>query len=146
MPESSPKNINAFILTGEWQDVRGKNLLRFVGTSDGLGIVEMTFSNNPVFFIENKSIITSLSVPFNRKEVDLKNLEEKKVDALYFNSQRDLRTAEEELGRMGVKTFESDIDPARRFLMERFINAQVQVDGSFNEKKNLASFSNPKIL
>ena len=52
MPESSPKNINAFILTGEWQDVRGKNILKFVGTSDDLGIVEMTFSNNPVFFIE----------------------------------------------------------------------------------------------
>ena len=105
MPESSPKNIKAFILTGEWQDVRGKNLLKFVGTSDDLGIVELTFSNNPVFFIENKSIITSLSVPYNRKEVDLKNLEEKKVDALYFNSQRDLKSAAEELEGMGLKNF-----------------------------------------
>ncbi len=145
MPGSSPKIIKAFILTGEWQDVRGKNLLKFVGTSDDLGIVELSFSNNPVFFIDNKSIITSLSVPYNRKEVDLKNLEEKKVDALYFNSQRDLKTASEELEGMGVKTFESDIDPARRFLMERFINAQVQVEGTFVKKKNLASFSNPKI-
>ncbi len=145
MPESSPKIIKAFILTGEWQDVRGKNVLKYIGTSDDLGIVELTFTNNPVFFIENKSIITSLSVPYNRKEVDLKNLEEKKVDALYFNSQRDLKTAAEALEGMGVKTFESDIDPSRRFLMERFINAQVQIEGTFTKKKNLTSFSNPKI-
>ena len=29
--------------------------------------------------------------------------------------------------------------------MERFINAQVQVEGKFTEKKNLTSFSNPKV-
>ncbi len=145
MAKPSTKNIKAFILTGEWQDVRGKNVLRFIGISDEFGIVELSFSNNPVFFIENKSEITSLSVPYTRKEVDLKNFEDKKVDALYFNSQRDLKTAAEELEGMGVRTFESDIDPSRRFLMERFINAQVQVEGTFNKKKNLGSFSNPKI-
>ena len=85
--------------------------------------------------MNNKSIITNLSVPYNRKEVDLKNFEEKKVDALYFNSQRDLKTAAEELEEMGVKTYESDIDPSRRFLMERFINAQVQVDWHFQSEK-----------
>ena len=145
MPESSPKIIKAFILTGEWQDVRGKNLLKFIGTSDDLGIVELTFTNNPVFFINNTLVISNLSVPYNRKEVELKNFEENKVDALYFNSQRDLKTTAEELEGMGIKTYESDIDPARRFLMERFINAQVQAEGTFTQKKNLASFSNPKI-
>ncbi len=145
MSVSEKTSAKVFILTGEWMDVRGKNVLRFIGTSDKLRIVEMTFSNNPVFFIENKSIITRLSVPFNRKEVELKNSEEKKVDALYFNSQRDLKTAAEELEGMAIRTFESDIDPARRFLMERFINAQVQVEGTFDKKKYLTSFSNPKI-
>ncbi|MCW9064948.1 MAG: DNA polymerase II, partial [Ignavibacteriaceae bacterium] len=145
MDKPSTQNIQAFILTGEWQDDRNKNVLKFVGISDNLGIVELIFSNNPVFFIENKSIITSLSVPYNRKEVDLKNFEDEKVDALYFNSQRDLKTAEEELEGMAIRTFESDIDPSRRFLMERFINAQVQVEGTFTKKKNLTSFLNPKI-
>jgi len=145
MSLSSKTSAKVFILTGEWLDVRGKNLLRFIGTSDELGIVEMTFSNNPVFFIENKSVITHLSVPYNRKEVELKNFENKKVDALYFNTQRDLKTAAEELEGVAIRTYESDVDPARRFLMERFINAQVQVEGKFTKTKNLTSFSNPKI-
>ncbi|MCK7522125.1 MAG: hypothetical protein MZV64_32820 [Ignavibacteriales bacterium] len=135
MPESGKQSVKVFILTGEWQDIRGKNILKFVGTSDELGTVELTFSNSPVFFIERKSVISNLSVPYNRKEVELKNFDEKDVDALYFNTQRDLKTAAEELEKMGIRTFESDVDPARRFLMERFINAQVKVDRYlFSEK------------
>jgi DNA polymerase II len=145
MPGSSKQSVKVFILTGEWQDIRGKNVLKFVGTSDDLGTVELIFSNNPVFFVERKSSIFNLSVPYNRKEVELKNFDHKEVDALYFNTQRDLRTADEELARMGITTFESDVDPARRFLMERFINAQVKVDGVFYQKNNLASSTNPKI-
>ena len=145
MPESGKQSAQVFILTGEWQDFRGRNILKFVGTSDELGTVEISFGNSPVFFIENKSVISQLSVPYSRKEVELKNFDDKKVDALYFNTQRDLKTAVEELEKMGIRTFESDIDPARRFLMERFINAQVKVDGVFYQKNNLASFTNPKI-
>ncbi len=145
MPDLGKKSVKVFILTGEWQDIRGKNLLKFVGTSDELGTAELIFPNTPVFFIERKSFISNLSVPYNRKEVDLKNFDEKEVDALYFNTQRDLRTAAEELERMGITTFESDVDPARRFLMERFINAQLKVDGIFYQKNNLALFNNPKI-
>jgi len=145
MSGSGKKAVQVFILTGEWQDIRGKNVLKFVGTSDELGTVELIFPNNPVFFVEHKSVISNLSVPYNRKEVDLKNFDEKEVDALYFNTQRDLKTAIEELESMSIRTFESDVDPARRFLMERFINAQVKVEGLCNQEKNLASFTNPKI-
>jgi len=145
MSGSGKKAVQVFILTGEWQDIRGKNVLKFVGTSDELGTVELIFPNSPVFFIEHKSIISNLSVPYNRKEVVLKNFDEKEVDALYFNTQRDLKTATEELESMSIRTFESDVDPARRFLMERFINAQVKVEGLCNQEKNLASFTNPKI-
>jgi DNA polymerase II len=139
------QSVKVFILTGEWQDIRGKNVLKFVGTSDELGTVELIFPNTPVFFIERKSILSNLSIPYNRKEVELKTFEDKEVDALYFNTQRDLRTASEELEKMSIPTFESDVDPARRFLMERFINAQVKVEGVCYQKNNLASFTNPKI-
>jgi len=145
MPDFGKKSAKVFILTGEWQDIRGKHMLKFVGTSDDLGAVELIFLNTPVCFIERKSVLSNLSVLYNRKEIELKNFDEKNVDALYFNTQRDLRTASEELERMSIPTFESDIDPARRFLMERFINAQVKVEGVCYQKNNLSSFTNPKI-
>jgi len=145
MPDTKKTAAKVFILTGEWQDVRGRNTLKFIGISNELGTVELIFSNNPVFFIERKSFIKNISVPLNRKEVELKNFAENKVDALYFNSQRDLNTAVEEIENMGIVTFESDVNPARRFLMEKFINAQVQVEGVCEKKRNLISFTNPTV-
>ena len=37
MPDSLKSPAKVFILTGEWQDVRGKNILHFIGTSDEPG-------------------------------------------------------------------------------------------------------------
>lgn len=145
MPVTKKQPVKVFILTGEWQDIRGKNFLKFIGTSDELGTVELVFPNSPVFFAEKTAAISNLSVPFNRKDVELKNFVDKKVDALYFNTQRDLKIAVEEFEKIGIKTYEADVDPSRRFLMERFINAQVEIEGNSVENENYISFTNPKI-
>lgn len=145
MTVSGKQPVKVFVLTGEWQDIRGKNFLKYIGTSDELGTVELTFPNSPVFFVEQTAAISNLPVQFIRKDVGLKNFEDKAVDALYFNTQRDLKIAAEELEKSGIKTFEADLDPSRRFLMERFINAQIEVEGNSVENENYVSFTNPKI-
>jgi len=139
------QEIKVFILTGEWQDIRGTNVLKFTGTSDELGAVEIIFGNNPVFFVRRDSVIESLQQNYSSKEVGLKSFSGKDVNAFYFNTQGDLKNAVEGIENKGIKTFESDVDPARRFLMERFINAQFLVKGKGTKKNNLYSFINPKI-
>lgn len=134
-----------FIITGEWLDTKGKNLLRFFGVSEESKPVEIRITNNPVFFIRRADEISGLSVPFKRKNVDLKNFSFEDVDALYFNTQSDLRKAADELHTKGIKTFESDVDPGRRYLMERFINAQILVTGKSEKKNSVTIFINPKI-
>ncbi len=134
-----------FILTSEWQDVGGKNILRFYGKSEQLGAVEIKLSNNPVFFVEKDVQLALIKVPHSQKEVELKSINNKPVVALYFNTQGELKSAAGELDNNGIKSFESDIDPCRRFLMERFINAQVRVSGKCEQKGNIYSFSNPKL-
>ena len=49
MSESKKLKTKVFILTGEWQDVRGRNILKFIGTPANFGTVELIFPNNPVF-------------------------------------------------------------------------------------------------
>jgi len=143
--ETLQHTAKVFILTSEWQDSGSKNIIKFYGKSNELGAVEIKVKNNPVFFAEEDLKNELIKVPFSRKEVKLKNFSHKKVDAFYFNTQRDLRTASEELSNNQIKTYESDVDPCRRFLMERFINAQVIVSGKCEKKGNLYSFSNPKL-
>ena len=48
---------------------------------------------------------SGLKVSSRRKEVKLKNFDEQDVDALYFNTETDLRTAAEELGSIAKINF-----------------------------------------
>lgn len=135
-----------FLLTGEWFDYKGKNLIRLIGTSNELGAVEILVSTNkPVFFIKRNSILNPVGKVYFRKETNLKNFDFEDVDALYFNTQQALQKQGSELSELNIKTFESDVDPLRRFLMEKFIYAQIEVEGEAQSKNNLTRFVNPKI-
>ncbi len=135
-----------FLLTDEWFDSRGRNVLRFVGTSENSNPVEILVTNvKPVFFIDRESDTSFLRIPFERKQVDLKNFAGGDVDAVYFKTLRDLREGDEILKSKGITTYEADVDPARRYLMERFINAQMEVTGEALKNGNILTFTNPKV-
>ena len=89
-----------------------------------------------LFFLSEGWKISLVKVPYKRKAVKIKNFSGEDVDALYFNSQRDLKTAAEELDKNGVACYESDVDPVRRYLMERFLNSQIMLQGNRNLQEN----------
>lgn len=144
-----PANKNTtevFLLTGEWSDYSGKNIIKFIGTSDKLGPVEIIITNNkPVFFVDRTAIINPLSKTYLRKETKLNNFANQPVDALYFNTQKSLTKFAESLSNSEIKTYESDIDPLRRFLMEKSISAQMRITGLSEKKDSITKFINPTI-
>ncbi len=138
--------VKAFILTGEWQDINGRNVLKFIGVTEDSGPIEIIITNvRPVFFIRRSEEDTGINLPFKRKPVKLKNFAFEDVDAVYFNSERDLRSSAEELDKKSIPSYESDVDPIRRYLMERFLNAQILVTGKPAASGKLTRFTNPKI-
>ncbi|MDX1699391.1 MAG: DNA polymerase II [Melioribacteraceae bacterium] len=90
--------------------------------------------------------ILELPFPNFRKEVELKSFSRNPVDAIYFNTQNDLLRAAEYLDSKSIRTYESDINPTRRFLMERGINVQIKIDGKYSIENGVIIFQNPKIL
>lgn len=142
----STSTAKVFLLTGDWFDYKGKNIIRLIGTSNELGAVEILITNNkPVFFVERNTILNPVGKNFFRKETKLKNFDRKDVDALYFNTQSALQKYDTELIEQNIRTFESDVDPLRRFLMEKFIYAQIEVEGEAQKKNNIIRFINPRI-
>lgn len=138
--------MKVFILTGEWQDLQKGNTLRFIGISENRTPVEFIIDNvRPVFFINRENTSFSLPYQYRRKEVGLKSFDLRDVDALYFRSQKELRASAESLESQNITTFESDIDPVRRFLMERFINVQLELSGESTLSGNMKRFLNPKV-
>lgn len=141
----SDTTTNIFLLTGDWFDYKGRNIIRFFGTSEEIGTTEVIINNNkPVFFVERSAELTGLKSKYIRKEVEMKNFSGNPVDAIYFNTMKELRQAVDELKEIGVTTYESDVDPVRRYLMERFINVQMKVTGEVKVKNGITTFINPK--
>jgi len=134
-----------FILTEEWLDINGKTVLKFRGVSE-TGNVELLFTNQyPVFFVERGIDTSFLNSNFRRKEVQLKNFYNEPLDALYFYSQWDLKRADEQFSKRNINTYEADIDPARRFLMEKGIFAQVSAEGVIVKDGRTFQMTNPKL-
>ena len=137
---------DVFLLTGEWSDYSGKSVLKFIGTSDELGPVEIIVTNNkPVFFVERDAVLNPLNKTYLRKETKLKNFNNKPVDALYFNTQKALSILAETIQQSNQTTYESDVDPLRRFLMEKSINSQMKITGVAEQKNSIVRFTNPTI-
>ena len=146
MKSANKISLDVFLLTGEWSDYSGKNVLKFIGTSDQLGSVEIIVTNNkPVFFVEKDVVLSPLTKNYLRKETKLKNFNRNPVDALYFNSQKALSVFAETIRESNETTYESDIDPLRRFLMEKSINTQMKINGVPEQQKSIVRFTNPTI-
>jgi DNA polymerase II len=135
-----------FLLTEGWGDINGKNILTYWGISNEIGPVEIRVTNSyPLFFVLGETEIPELNITYARKSGTLKNFQSEAVDALYFNTQRELLNAAERLRKLNIPIYESDIDPARRYLMERFIYAQVSLTGEEIKQERSTLFINPAI-
>lgn len=144
-PAHDPITCRAFLLTGESLDISGKNQLCFYGHSADVGAIEIVIQNNrPLFFVE-RSVQMPASLRSERVQVSLKSFAGKDLDALYFSTQKDLYQARDLLRTHQIATFESDIRPCDRFLMERFIQGQVTIQGQGKKIGRLTRFTNPRL-
>jgi DNA polymerase-2 len=135
-----------FLLTDEWEDTGGKNVLRFYGSSPVDGPVLVIINNfKPVFFINSDSLIPDLPVPHLRRNVKMKSFAGAGVDAVYFNTYSSMKKAAALFEGQNIATYEADVDPARRFLMERNISARMRVTGKSTKRNNITVFVNPAI-
>lgn len=99
---------------------------------------------NAVCFIDRSQAL-GLPASAQRREVKLKSIAGNDVDALYFNAQRDL-TALHRAEEFAAVLHESDIKPADRFLMERFVNAGFSATGPVVERAGYLEISNPRLV
>jgi len=101
------------------------------------GPVQLQVNNErAVFFVEQtiveqaKAVLAQQRITVNEiKPLALKAFNQVNVAALYFSTLRDFYQAREALKNQGIKCYEDDIRPDDRFLMERFITADITFSG-----------------
>ncbi len=152
--------IEGFLLTRQWYD-RGQLHLRFWLNTDQ-GPVRVEFDNqDAVFFVESAQVEKarerlatgigrSKSADFAKgswydRAVQLINFQHEAMHAVYFKEQRWLYRARDLLKQAGVTAFEADLNPADRFLMERFITGSLCVHGEIFKEHGIKCLLNPQI-
>lgn len=90
------------------------------------GPIKVIVETDAVMFI-HASTPPALTSGCRRASVNLRTLAGEAVDALYFKQRRSLLEARDRLREARQLTFESDVKPSDRFVMERFITGAFEV-------------------
>jgi len=134
MAEPGPPVRNGFILTRDSRDKPAGTEIEFwLATDDGPRQVCLT-GHQSVGFVEasSRAMLDSALPPDGSIEVrplSLQTFGSKQVLGVYSADYRQLLALEKRLKPLGVELLEADIRPPERYLMERFINASVEIEG-----------------
>jgi len=128
------------LLTRQWRDQNNGIELSFWANSDR-GPLRLTVpAQEAVCFIERKEQL-HLPPDCRRQAVELDLLHGEAVDALYFRKQRALN----EFRQIDKRLLESDVKPADRYLMERFVTASCVAEGIIENKGSHLEMVMPKL-
>lgn len=133
-----------FILTRSAYDNRGVCTLKYFGRSTSGPFKIIINPHKPLFFIERDTKIPDIP-GMERRQVELQSFANKDVDALYFESLHYYYEGKRTLQNGQIQMFESDVRPADRYLMERFINGSVEISGKMEQKGEFTLWYNPKL-
>ena len=133
--------LDAFLLSREWRDADdGVEIVLWARAKQGPIRVRLSRQEAVMFVL--RDAVTDAG---RRAQRPLTSLEGQPVDAVYFRSQRALIAERERLRDAAEVTFEADVKPSERYLMERFVTAALRVDGPARERRGVLHFDNPRI-
>ena len=140
--------LRAFLLTRQWRDTSDGLELSLWAASEHGPLRVVLAGEEAVCFVERDAMPGNGAIPgvrCRRRALDLGTLDGAPVDALYFRRQRELVEARDLLRGRGVATCESDLKPADRFLMERFVTAGFAARGEVVQRAGHLEMLNPAI-
>ncbi|MBL7006777.1 MAG: DNA polymerase II [Spirochaetia bacterium] len=139
------KTEKGFILTRHAVDRNGYCELHYYGRGDSGPFRIVITPHTPLFFVRKDTAAIPPLSGMNRREIPLESFEHAKVDALYFKTLNDYYNAKKELREHRITTYESDVRPADRYIMERFINSSVEISGKHHKEGPLTVWINPRM-
>jgi DNA polymerase II len=150
--KSELATLQGLILTRQWRDsAGGQSLVYWLATNEGPVKIEFP-GQESVFFIPESSFlraepVLATQLKWRSAPLELRCFSETDEPAIacYFRNQRDLGLARTLLQNHHIPTYEADIRPTDRYLMERFVQGTLEVSGEFNIAEGYLTAENPKI-
>lgn len=135
------RQVEAFLLSREWRDADdGLELVLWARAESGPVRMRLPKQEAVMFVTRDTTAFAHRRAPR-----ELATLDGAPIDALYFRTQSALTLERERLRRDLALTFESDVKPSDRFVMERFVTGGLSVEGPCRERKGVLYFEHPKL-
>jgi DNA polymerase-2 len=131
---------SGFLLTRHWNDTPTGIRLDFWLVSEH-GPVHVSIPNQQAIFFIRTADSDQIATLLKRigvmsiKPLELQSFRFEPMSGVYFDSQQKLYRARDLLKQNNLSCYESDIRPADRYLMERFITAPVSIE--FDDHQNM---------
>lgn len=142
------QTFDGFLLTRNWRDTPGGVELEYWFSTHQGPLCATVHEQRAVFFLpvaqcEEAQKLLIAEPPIEIKELELKDFSLQPVAGLYFRRYRSARGAADILRENGLDPLEADINPADRFLMERFISGAAQLTGEVTQRGLNLILENP---
>ncbi|WP_261817243.1 DNA polymerase II [Vibrio gallicus] len=125
-----------FILTRQARDIGTTSQIDlWITTATGPALVQVT-DQESVFFIHTslqtdvEALAATHNIRCRFRALTLETFALETVTACYLSTQKEARHLEQLLNQAQIPLFEADIRLADRYLMERFIQGQIEVEGN----------------
>lgn len=120
-----PRSLEGTLLTRSWSESSsGLRFVYWLATDQGPARLTVR-GQEATFFIDR----AEPPGPGRRRPVELTSFDGRPVDAVSFSSQRELLARRDAMRAAALRTFESDVRPHDRYLMERFVTGAAHVTG-----------------
>jgi len=144
------QTFDGFLLTRNWRDTPDGIELEFWFSSAQGPLCALVRGEHSVFFLAEDELPRARSLlgewPGARvKAVQLRSFAMAPVVAVYFRQHRQARQAADALRAAGLDPLEADINPAERYLMERFVAGAARLHGMARRRGRHLLLEDPAI-
>jgi len=142
--------MRGFIVHPTYVNIDDQTYIQLYGRLDnGESFVSMS-KFSPYFFVKTKDLKKTKTV-LKGKEVKfqdtkLKDFSEEPVTKLVFSSQAELNKLKKELHDSEINTFEGDVKPHFRFMIEKGLLGTIEIDGDYQSSERIDRiYNNPEL-
>ena len=144
------QTFDGFLLTRNWRDTPGGIELEFWFSTAQGPLCALVRGEQSVFFLSEGELSAARALlgdlpGLEIKPVKLRSFSMAPVVGLYFRHYRQARRAADELRATGLDPLEADINPADRYLMERFVSGAARLYGQARQRGQYLLLEDPAV-
>ena len=144
------QTLEGFLLTRHWRDNGTGVDLEFWFTTDEGPLHVRIHGERSVFFLPEQAVARARALLAGEPGVEfrpvaLRDFHMAEVVGVYFPGYRQARRSADRLLEAGLEPLEADINPADRYLMERFIAGGARLHGEVTPRGRHLQLDNPAL-